>query len=99
MLAYSDNYKHNNLIYSQVVVIDVTTNGSTILENPEAGTACKKQRDILRGMCSPPPPTSFPSPSSSYTHSGLLGLVWKARRTHASNIDHKATKCPSAQKS
>lgn len=55
MLAYSDNYKHNNLIYSQVVVIDVTTNGSTILENPEAGIACKKQRDILRGVCRAPP--------------------------------------------
>lgn len=23
MLTYSDNYKHNNLIYSQVVLIDV----------------------------------------------------------------------------
>lgn len=32
MLAYSDNYKHNNLIYSQVVLMDVTTNGSTILK-------------------------------------------------------------------
>lgn len=100
MLAYSDNYKHNNLIYSQVVVIDVTTNGSTILENPEAGTACKKQKAEGRSEeCVQGPPTSFPPPSSSYTHSGLLGLVWKARRTHASNIDYKATKCPSAQKS
>lgn len=48
MLVYSDNYKHNNLIYSQVVVIDVTTNGSTTLEDPgEAQPA--GNRATLRG--------------------------------------------------
>lgn len=44
MLAYSDNYKCNNLIYSQVVLMDVTTNGPTTLENLEAGKTCKKQQ-------------------------------------------------------
>lgn len=72
MLAYSDNYKHNNLIYFQVVLIDVTTNGSTTLKNPEAGKTCKKQANIL----------SLRPQSSSYTHTGLLGLLWKARQIH-----------------
>lgn len=51
MLAYSDNYKHNNLIYSQVVLMDVTTNGSTILKNPEAGKTWRKQTNIPKGGC------------------------------------------------
>lgn len=56
MFAYSDNYKHNNLIYSQVVLMDVTTNGSTILKNPEAGKTCKTQTNILRDVCRALPP-------------------------------------------
>lgn len=37
MVAYSDNYKHNSLIHSQVVLMAVTTNGPTTLKNLEAG--------------------------------------------------------------
>lgn len=75
MLAYSDNYKHNNLIYSQVVLMDVTTNGPTTLENLEAGKTCKKQHDILMGMCR----AAHLSPS--HNHLGLWGLVWKQANT------------------
>ena len=58
MLAYSDNYKHNNLIYFQVVLIDVTTNGSTTLKNPEAGKTCKnKPTFCLLVHNLPPTPT------------------------------------------
>ena len=66
MLAYSDNYKCNNLIYSQVVLMDVTTNGPTTLENLEAGKTCKKQSNILMGVCRACPPLSLQP--SSRTH-------------------------------
>lgn len=49
MLAYSDNYKYSNLIYSQVVLIHITTNGPTTLKNLEAGRTCKRQSNILKG--------------------------------------------------
>lgn len=65
MLVYSDNYKHNNLIYSQVVVIDVTTNGSTTSEGPgEAQPA--GNRATFGGACAGPSHLSSPQ-SSSYT--------------------------------
>lgn len=95
MLAYSDNYKHNNLIYSQVVLMDVTTNGYTIFKNLEAGKTGKKQTNTLRGGCvCAGAPSSLTPWSSSRTQPGVLGLVWRERQTHASDTDPKKTRCP-----
>lgn len=49
MLAYSDNYKHSILIYSQVVLIDTTTNDPMTLKNLEVDRTCKRQNNILKG--------------------------------------------------
>lgn len=70
MLAYSDNYKHNDLIYSQVVIIDVTTNGATTLANPEASKTCKKQ-GCVQGLLTSLPPSLPLTPTQVFQ--GLYG--------------------------
>lgn len=47
MLACSDNYKHNNLIYSQIVLIDITTNDPTPCKHLEASKTDKPQCSFL----------------------------------------------------
>lgn len=50
MLTYSGNYKLNNLIYSQVVLIDIITNVPATLKDPEVAKTCKEQSHHLRGQ-------------------------------------------------
>lgn len=96
MLVYSDNYKHNNLIYSQVVVIDVTTNDSTTLEDPgEAQPAGNRATLCVGGGILPPlfPPVLLLHPPRS----SKAGLESKANTLPI--IGHQETKCTSAQDS
>lgn len=74
MPAYSDNYKHSILIYSQVVLIDTTTNDPTTLKNLEVGRTCKKQNNILRGKGKAFTVLPLYPPD-------LLDLAWKERQT------------------
>lgn len=95
MLACSDNYKHGNLIYSQIVLIDATTNGFITLKNSETNKTCKKQSNILRSMCRALPPLFLHGLPPTPTH--VLEGCPEGKASISSSVDHKDTNSPSAQ--